>query len=94
MGPELRYSWSVESATPFARLVAVNHDVYGRDSRGGVVYNRIQCLLNVFAWGSSGTLEVEGGADPKRLVGPGSYPITVNSFFPLWCRASLADGSP
>lgn len=34
---DLRYSWDGESAPPFARLVGVNHDVYGKASAGDIV---------------------------------------------------------
>lgn len=94
VGPDLSYFWQVESAPPFARLVGVNHDVYGRDGTGAIVYNRIQALLNVFAWGSEGIVEVVGGMDPERLIGSGTYPVSVHTFRPLWARASLGDASP
>jgi hypothetical protein len=88
-GPHGSYSWEARSEPSFARLVAVNHDVYVRDSSGQVVLNRIQALLNVFAWESTGTLTVVGATNPNGLIGPGTYPISVHTFRPLWAGASL-----
>lgn len=93
-GPDWSYSWEARSAPPFARLVGVNHDVYVRDSAGNIAFNRIQALLNVFAWDSPGTLKVVGGTNPNRLIGPGTYAITVHTFRPLWARASLGEPPP
>jgi hypothetical protein len=87
---ELDYSWHVLSpVTPLAGLVGVNHDVYSRDSAGNVVLNRIQALLHVSAGPSQGTLEVAGGPDPLQLISPGTYPVSVSTFFPMWSRATL-----
>ncbi len=94
VGSGLSYSWEAQAAPPFARLVTVNHDVYARDSGGKIVFNRIQALLNVFAWASPGTLKVVGATNPKRLIGPGTYTITVNTFRPVWVRVSLGEASP
>ena len=79
MGQDLSYSWHAQSAAPFARLVAVNHDVYARDNTGKVVFNRIQALLNVFAWDSPGTLTVVEGTNPTRLIGSGTYTINYTA---------------
>jgi hypothetical protein len=94
VGQDLSYSWHAQSAAPFARLVAVNHDVYARDNTGKVVFNRIQALLNVFAWDSPGTLTVVEGTNPTRLIGSGTYTINVHTFRPLWAWASLGDTPP
>lgn len=94
VGPDWSYSWEARSAPPLARLVAVNHDVYVRDSAGKIVLNRIQALLNVFAWESPGTLNVVGGTNPNGLIGPGTYAVTVHTFRPLWARASLGEPLP
>lgn len=93
-GPDLSYSWEARSAPPFARLVAANHDVYARDSTGKIAFNRIQALLNVFAWDSPGTLKVVGGTSPNKLIAPGTYAVTVHTFRPLWARASLGEPLP
>jgi hypothetical protein len=45
-------------ATPLARLVGLNHDVYARDPAGKVVLNRVQALMHLSAGPSRGTLEV------------------------------------
>ena len=87
---DLSYSWQARSAAPSARLMAVNHDVYARDSAGKIVLNRIQALLNVLAWDSPGTLKVVG-TNPNKLIGSGTYAITVHAFRPLWAQASLGE---
>lgn len=94
VGRGMSYSWEAQSAEPLARLVAVNHDVYARDSSGEIVYNRIQALINMFSWDSAGTLTVVGGTDPQKSIGPGTYPVLVHTFRPLWAWASLADTPP
>jgi len=71
--------------------MAVNHDVYARDSAGKIVLNRIQALLNVLAWDSPGTLKVVGGTSPNKLISSGTYAITVHAFRPLWAQASLGE---
>jgi hypothetical protein len=92
---DLRYSWRVSSASmPPARLVGVNHDVYARNRHGNIVLNRIQALVNTFAAASPGTLEVTGSTDALPLIRAGSYPISVNTFFPVWVRGTLGDSPP
>jgi hypothetical protein len=85
----LTYAWDVVSAVPAVRLVGVNHDVYTRYSTGKVVLNHIQALLNVSATGSRGTLEVVGSTDILPLIIAGTYPVSVNTFFPMWTRGKL-----
>lgn len=94
VSPDWSYSWEARSAPPLARLVAVNHDVYGRDPAGKIVFNRIQALVNMFAWDSPGTLKVVRGTNPNKLIGPGTYAITVHTFRPLWAWASLGEPPP
>ena len=90
LGRHVNYSWAVTSpATPSARLVGVNHDVYARDSAGNVVLNRVQALLHVSAGPSRGTLKVVGVTDVLPLISPGTYPVSVKTFFPMWSRATL-----
>lgn len=88
------YEWAAEPGSPFAKLVAVNHDVYARSSAGKVVLNRIQCLANIEAWGSRGELRMIGGADPSGAVSEGTHPLTAHTFLPLWGWATLGDGRP
>ena len=86
----LALSWRVPSpAAPSARLVGLNHDVYRRDSTGNVALNRIQALMHVSVATSPGTLEVAGHESLVRLISPGSYPVSVRMFFPMWSRATL-----
>jgi hypothetical protein len=90
LGGNLAFSWRVSSpAVPLARLVGLNHDVYRRDSRGSVVLNRIQALMHVSAGSSPGTLEVSGRGGVVPLINPGTYPVSVRMFFPMWSRATL-----
>jgi hypothetical protein len=86
----LALSWRVPSSTPTSvRLVGLNHDVYRRDSTGNVALNRIQGLMHVSAATSPGTLDVVGREGIPPLITPGSYPISVRMFFPMWSRATL-----
>lgn len=87
------YEWRAEPGAPFARLVAVNHDVYARSPAGEIVLNRIQCLATVEAWGSRGELEVTEAADPSGILSEGTHVLTAHTFLPLWGWATLADGS-
>ncbi len=86
----LALSWRVRSpAAPSARLLGLNHDVYRRESTGSVALNRIQALMRVSAATSPGTLEVLGQDGLVPLISPGTYPISVHIFFPMWSRATL-----
>lgn len=76
-------------AAPSARLVGLNHDVYRRDSTGTLVLNRIQALMHVSAASSAGTLEVVSRAGAVPLISPGTYPVSVRMFYPMWSRATL-----
>ncbi len=87
---KLALSWSVPSAAaPSVSLLGLNHDVYRRDSTGTVALNRIQALMHVSAATSPGTLEVVGNQGLVPLIGPGTYPVSVRIFFPMWSRATL-----
>jgi len=79
---------------PPVRLVGFNHDVVMRNSEGTNVFKRSQALANVVAGLSEGTLTVVGGSDPRRLIGPGTYPITGISIFPIWARIDLGGPPP
>lgn len=86
----LALSWRVPSpVAPSARLVGLNHDVYRRDSTGNTLLNRIQALMHVSAATSPGTLEVAGHEGIVPLLNPGTYPVLVRMFFPMWSRATL-----
>jgi hypothetical protein len=86
----LAFSWCVPSpVAPSARLIGLNHDVYRRDSTGSMVLNRIQALMHVSADPSPGTLEVMGRECVVPLISPGTYPVSVRMFFPMWSRATL-----
>lgn len=89
LSKDLHYSWDVSDAMPLSRLVGLNHDVYVRDPAGNVVLNRIQALMHVSAGPSRATLTVAGGTNPLPLISPGTYPVSVTTFFPMWSRATL-----
>ena len=90
LGKNMSFSWDVTSpAKPSSRLVGVNNDVYVRGPNGKVVLNSIQALLHVSAGPSRGTLKVVGESDALPLIRPGTYPVTVQVFFPIWSRATL-----
>ncbi len=89
LGGNLAFSWHVPSlAPPSVRLLGLNFDVYRRDSAGHVTLNRIQALMHVTADPSPGTLEVVRATGVEPLIGPGTYPVTVRLFFPMWSRAT------
>jgi hypothetical protein len=86
----LKYSWEVPSpAVPPARLVGLNHDVYSRDPEGNVILNRVQTLMHMSAGPSQGTPEVVGETGPLPFISPGTYSVSVTTFFPMWSRANL-----
>ncbi len=90
LGGNLAFSWRVASpAAPSVRLVGLNHDVYRKDSTGSVILNRIQALMHVSADPSPGTLEVAGRMGMIPWIKPGTYPVSVRIFFPMWSRATL-----
>ncbi len=90
----LIYSWRVVSSPPSVRMVGVNHDVYRRTTAGEIVLDRIQALTHVSAAASQGTLEVKGSSDMLPWIQAGTYPITVNTFFPMWARGTLGAPMP
>jgi hypothetical protein len=69
--------------------VGINHDVFSRDSAGNTVLTRIQVVVHVTAGPSPGTLEVTGAPDRLPWLRPGTYPATIQTFFPMWSRATL-----
>lgn len=94
LGPDMSYSWRVPSAERFHRLIGVNHDIYERADDGRLFLKRIQALVNATAAPSEGTLEVVGGVDPGKLIGAGSYPVLVYTFFPVWARSTVGEDLP
>jgi hypothetical protein len=85
----LTYSWRVVSAVSLARLVGINHDVLSRTATGDVVLDRIQALVHAIASASQGALEVTGDTALLPWIPAGSYPISVNTFFPIWARGTF-----
>ncbi len=95
LGGSLALSWRIRSLTaPSVRLLGLNHDVYRRDSAGRVALDHIQALVHVSADPSPGTIEVTGGAGAVPLISPGTYPVLVRMFFPMWSRATLGLSPP
>lgn len=82
------YSWVATSVAPAIRLLGLNHDVYVRDAAGRLSLNRVQAVGRLSAGPSSGTLEV-AGTDPAQPIRAGTYPVTVQSFSPIWIRTTL-----
>lgn len=89
IGPERSFSWNATAKAPWAELIGVNHDIYTRDQDGKLVATHVQALLKAVAWGSEGTLEVQGDVVPGGLLPTGTRPVKVNSYDPIWIRASL-----
>ncbi|MGE5530742.1 MAG: hypothetical protein ACM3VW_01325 [Bacteroidota bacterium] len=85
----LTYSWRAVSAVPPARVVGINHDVFSKTTTGDIVVDRIQALVHAIASASQGTLEVTGDTAMLPWVHAGSYPISVNTFFPIWARGTF-----
>ena len=99
----LTYSWQVSSERfegglaqmlGTAQLVGVNHVVYTKAPSGKVVIKRIQVLVNATVAPNKGMLHVVGGTDPSRLIGSGTYPISVYTFLPVWVQATLGEQPP
>lgn len=87
--PERSFSWAATAKTPWADLIGVNHDFYTRNQDGEIFANHVQALLKAVAWGSEGILEVQGEVIPGGLLTTGTHPVHVNSFNPIWIRASI-----
>jgi hypothetical protein len=87
--PERSFSWTATAEAPWVDLIGVNHDVYTRDQAGEVVATHVQALLKAAAWGSEGSLEVQGDILPGGLLPTGIHPVKVNSYNPIWIRASV-----
>ncbi len=91
---DVELSWTVVSTAPAVRLVGINHDVFDRDPAGRLFLNRIQVLVHPTAAPSSGTLRVVGGLRELPWIPRGTYPAVIQTFFPVWSRASLGLAPP
>ena len=91
VGPGERFSWRIESAEPSAGLIGVNHDVYVRDSSGGLILKRVQAIARPVAVPSPGVLDIDSDAELAELIGAGRHPTRVYTFFPIWARATLGE---
>lgn len=94
INPGMSISWKAVPKEPSAKKIGVNFDIYRRDSLGNVVLSKVQALLMVRSWFAPGTLEVTGGTDPIKFIGPGTYPVLINSYNPILVRALLGISIP
>jgi hypothetical protein len=87
--PDMSFTWKAVPKEPFANKVGVNFEIFKRDSVGNIVLSQVQALLMVKSWFAPGTLEVKGGIDPDKFVGPGTYQVFINAYNPILVRAML-----
>jgi hypothetical protein len=83
------FNWKAVPKEPFAKKIGVNFEIFRRDSLGNIVLSQVQALLMVNSWFAPGTLEVKGGIDSNKFVGPGTYQVFINSYNPILVRAML-----
>jgi hypothetical protein len=89
VGPDAGFSWRAAPKEPLAKKMGVNFEIFARDELGNIVRSQVQALLLVKSWYAPGTLEVKGGIGPDKFVGPGTYPVFINSYNPILVRAML-----
>jgi hypothetical protein len=89
INPDMGLTWKAVPKEPFANKVGVNFEIFRKDSLGNIVLSQVQALLMVKSWFAPGTLEVKGGIDPGKFVGPGTYQVFINSYNPILVRAML-----
>jgi hypothetical protein len=94
INPSMNFAWKAVPKEPPFNKIGVNFDIFRRDSLGNVVFSQVQALLMVKSWFAPGTLEVMGGADPNKLIGPGTYQVFINSYNPILVRALLGIATP
>lgn len=87
---KMTFKWNaISQSAPLVKLIGLNHDVYSKDSKGEIIFNRIQALMNVYTRYIPGTLEVINSINGLPFIKPGTYEVLVSSFFPMWSRATL-----
>jgi hypothetical protein len=89
INPTMDFNWKAVPKEPFAKKIGVNFEIFRRDSLGNIVLSQVQALLMVNSWFAPGTLEVKGGIDSNKFVGPGTYQVFINSYNPILVRAML-----
>ena len=89
IGPDSGFSWNSEAKAPPFELIGVNHDFFTWNEDGELVYSQVQVVVKVLAWVSQGSLDVRGDFVPAGLLPAGTYPVTVNSYDPIWIRVSI-----
>jgi hypothetical protein len=94
INPGMSFSWKAVPKEPPTKKVGVNFEIFRRDSLGNIVLSKVQALLMVKSWFAPGTLEVMGGTDPKKFIGPGTYQVLINSYNPILVRALLGVSGP
>jgi len=87
--PGRSLSWKAKAEAPSIELIGVNHDFYTRGQDGKLIVSHVQALLKASALGSRGMLDVQGDIAPGGLIPAGTNPVMVNSYNPIWVRASL-----
>jgi len=94
INPNMSFAWKAVPQKPPTNKVGVNFDIFRRGSLGNVVLSKVQALIMVKSWFAPGTLEVIGGTDPKKFIGPGTYQVFINSYNPILIRALLGITTP
>jgi hypothetical protein len=94
INPDLGFTWEAVPKEPSADKVGINFEIFRRDNQGNIVRSQVQALLMVKSWFAPGTLDVKGGIDPDKLVGPGTYHVFINSYNPILVRAMLGIVAP
>lgn len=92
--PNMGFSWQAVPKEPLAKKIGINFEIFRRDELGKMVRSQVQALLMVKSWFAPGTLVVKGGIGPDKFVGPGTYPVFINSYNPILVRAMLGVAPP
>jgi hypothetical protein len=85
----MSFSWNAVPKEPAAKKLGINFEIFKRDSSGKIILTKVQALLLVKSWFAPGTLEVKGGIDSNKFVGPGTYQVFINSYNPILARGML-----
>jgi len=94
ISPGMSLAWKAVPKEPVTNKIGVNFNIFRIDSSENVVKSKVQALLMVKSWFAPGTLEVVGGTDPNKFVGPGTYQVFINSYNPILVRAMLGLNPP
>jgi len=89
INPTMSFSWKAVPKEPSVKKMGINFEIFKRDSIGNIILSQVQALLLVKSWFAPGTLEVKGGIDSNKFVGPGTYQVFINSYNPILVRGML-----